>query len=283
MQELTSAMRGRSELPPEMGQRVPVLADGAGYLLQLLSDDDIAFDVLVAEIERFPPIVARLLALANSAWSAPVAPVTSLVTACSRLGLKAVRSAALALAVADPFDPTVCPAFDPRRYWSSALLTAEAAGLLAEGAVQTDAQSARAAGLLRNIGLLWLADSMPGPTGRALERAAEEPGAVLEVLLRESCGLDQLEAGRILAAYWDLPSVFVDAAYLDRSVVATARAGLPLAVLGGAALASVVRAEGDGEIAVALPGVPAEETAAVQGAVARERQRLEELAEQLCA
>lgn len=151
---MTDAHEIPFQLPPEMGRRVPVLPRGTARLLGVLADEDIDFQELVAEIELFPPIAARLLSVANSAWSAPVSPVTSLVMACSRLGLNVVRTVAMALAVAEPFNPAVCPLFEPQRYWSSALLTAEAADLVARAATFDDPQTARTAGLLRNSTLL---------------------------------------------------------------------------------------------------------------------------------
>lgn len=273
-----------------MGRRVPVLPRGTAHLIKALADEDIDFQDLVAEIELFPPIAARLLSVANSAWSSPVSPVTSLVMACSRLGLNVVRTVAMALAVAEPFNPAVCPPFQSRRYWSSALLTAEAACLVARASAYEDDQTARTAGLLRNIGLLWMADAMPGPTGAALQVAADNEAEDLETVLRDHCGIGYLEAGSLLAAYWQLPASFANDAYTE-CVAATEHADrLPGVICVGSRLSHRVRretADADAEETSTRqePNSPGFETVDMAGLLDRlrtQREQIEGLAEQLC-
>lgn len=287
---MTAAHETGFHLPPEMGRRVPVLPRGTAHLIKALADEDIDFQDLVAEIELFPPIAARLLSVANSAWSSPVSPVTSLVMACSRLGLNVVRTVAMALAVAEPFNPAVCPPFQSRRYWSSALLTAEAACLVARASAYEDDQTARTAGLLRNIGLLWMADAMPGPTGAALQVAADNEAEDLETVLRDHCGIGYLEAGSLLAAYWQLPASFANDAYTE-CVAATEHADrLPGVICVGSRLSHRVRretADADAEETSTRqePNSPGFETVDMAGLLDRlrtQREQIEGLAEQLC-
>jgi HD-like signal output (HDOD) protein len=89
--------------------------------------------------------------------------VTSLEATCSRLGLGVVRSTSIALAISAPFNPAKCPSFDLEYYWCSVLLTAEAASRLAAESSskhEFEPATARAAGLLHNLGLLWLVDRL---------------------------------------------------------------------------------------------------------------------------
>jgi HD-like signal output (HDOD) protein len=71
--------------------RVPVLPPGATYLMQALNDDNLGFREIAAAVEKMPSIAARILALANSAWSAPARPILALDEACGRLGIKVVQ------------------------------------------------------------------------------------------------------------------------------------------------------------------------------------------------
>ncbi len=195
-------------------EELPVLPPGAPGLLNALSDDDIDFNTLARIIERFPSIAGRLIALANSAWSAPLSPITSLEMACSRLGFGVVRSTSIALAVASPFNPTRCPGFDSIRFWSSALLTAEAASEVASVvklADRPDPSTARAAGLLHNLGLLWLADRLPDEVNQILSALKDtDPGLVCRVF-SEKLGFSHINAGGHLARAWHLPQVLIDA------------------------------------------------------------------------
>lgn len=191
---------------------VPVLHQGVPKMIRRLSDNEIGLADVAAVVECFPSVTLRLIALANSAWSAPASPVTSLSMACSRLGLNVVRSISIALAVASPFDPHRCPEFDIEEYWASALLTADAAHALgarqADGD-QLDPESLRTAGLLHNIGLVWMASHMPMEMGGVLKFKASDPDASLSALMREHIGLDYATAGAYIGVMWRLPESIV--------------------------------------------------------------------------
>ncbi len=192
-----------------LDQPLPVLPPGADYLLRALSDENMGFADLAEAIEKFPSIAFRVLAVANSVWSSPASQIARLDQACARLGFKVVRSIAIAVAVASPFDCRLCPGFEAEIYWTSAMLTSRAADMLAS---QMSADSdhhpgvASTAGVLNNLGLLLLATRMPQQTNLALEQARESDIGVLRAT-REYCGLGYDEAGILLLEAWNLPSL----------------------------------------------------------------------------
>lgn len=193
------------------GARLPVLPAGTTRLLTRLANENLLHDELAAMLEEYPTITARLLSVANSPWSSPSVPVDSLEVACARLGFETVRAITIAITVSAPFNPLRCPEFDARRYWCSALLVADGAGLVARIAHATEAievPAARSAGLLHNLGLLWLADCLPLETGLALRAVAEDETGTLSVnqALRNICGAGHNEAGVALAKAWNLPA-----------------------------------------------------------------------------
>jgi len=191
---------------------LPVLPPGVPYLIQALADDEIDFQELELIIGRFPSIVARLLSLANSSWVAPQVPVTSLKWACSLLGQNLVRSVSIALSVSSPFDPRRCPSFDSERFWCTALLAAEGAVLLAsctESDTIFDSQALHTAGLLHNLGLLWLADNKPKETTRVFALVTADDQKNVRECLQDIVGMDYCEVGGCLGRAWSLPDVFV--------------------------------------------------------------------------
>ena len=197
---------------------VPVLPRGTTELFVALGDPALSFDVLTERLAVFPSIVARLLALANSPWSSPVAPVATLDDAVSRLGLDIVRSVAVALLVSNTFDANRCRRFDPRLYWCSALLSAECASLLAASArpaaplsTPLPPATARTAGLINNLGLLWLADALPAETDDALEAVAADPALSVSAALISVCGVSDGDAGEALGKAWNLPAALTAA------------------------------------------------------------------------
>jgi len=192
-----------------LDQPLPALPSGADYLLRALSDESMEFADLAGAIEKFPSIAFRVLAVANSVWSSPVSQIARLDQACARLGFKVVRSIAIAVAVASPFDSRLCPGFEAEVYWTSAMLTARAAEMLA-GEMNADASHdpgvASTAGILSNLGLLLLATRMPKQANVAFEQARETDRGVLWAT-REHCGLGYDEAGILLLEAWNLPAL----------------------------------------------------------------------------
>lgn len=205
------------DLPAPLAQsrsRIPALPPNTGLLLRSLSDDKLSLSQLAGLLERFPPIAARLIGLANSSWSAPASPITSLEMACSRMGLDVIRSVSIGLAVGTPFKPDRCPGFDSDRFWAASILTADAASWLSanlESWSGMDTHSARTAGLLHNLGLLWLADRMPEQTGQALMTIRQAPEQNLNAALIAQCGIDYPNAGGFLSEHWHLPELLVTA------------------------------------------------------------------------
>lgn len=187
---------------------IPVLPPGAPYLIKALSDDNIDFKEIAAIINRFPSIAVRLIALANSAWSSPVESITSIDVACSRLGLSVVRSVSIALAVSAPFDPYRCPSFNAEYFWSNALLVADTSSLLApyiDAEYSLDVSTARTAGLLHNLGLLFLVHNSPMELDRALIKHNEDRSSSLNHVVLSELGVEPADAGQFLASKWELP------------------------------------------------------------------------------
>lgn len=184
------------ELPPH--------AANSDRLLGVLMDPDKDFSEVSAAIESHVVIVGKLISSANSAWSNPIRPITALNEACSRLGLGVVRTLSIALAVGRSFVVANCPAFDPKHYWMSSIITADIASKLAPK-IGVDSGTARAAGLLHNIGLLWLADRAPRETDTAL-RAARDNGEIgIDAHLQQQCGIGYRNAGLLLMSRWAMP------------------------------------------------------------------------------
>ena len=194
--------------------QLPSLPSGLPQLLKSFAFENITNKKLAEAISYFPSIAARLIFLANSAWSAPRIPIENLEMACVRLGLSVVRSVSLALCIAKLFNTNRCRAFDGERFWSSALLAADGAAWLTSSIQAADApdpKTIHTAGLLHNLGLLWLADTWPNETSGALEATAADESLSAMEALREKTGTDYCEVGGVLGRAWILPDILVNA------------------------------------------------------------------------
>jgi len=194
--------------------QLPTLPAGTPFLINSLTNENIDFIELASIVEKFPSIAGKLISLVNSAWSAPASAITSLEATCSRLGFGVVKSTSIALAVATPFNPTNCSSFDAEQFWCSALLTADAASRLvaiSSSRNELEPTTARTAGLLHNLGLLWLVDRLPAEVDQALITAKQNQVESLRQALVHVLGFDQLQAGQHLGRSWGLPEPLLQA------------------------------------------------------------------------
>lgn len=192
-------------------ESLPPMPATAARLLMMAADPDVDIDDLAAVIERDPPLAARLIGIANSAFYAPRQPVTSIREAIIRvLGLNMVRNLAFGMALTGGLSTSNCPRFDLTAYWVVALGTADLAGGLARAANidgMADPDTAYLAGLLHNIGELLLVHLYPSGFDDAIQRLAEAPSTTLAEQARAVIGVDQWEAGAFLLRHWQLPPI----------------------------------------------------------------------------
>jgi HD-like signal output (HDOD) protein len=193
---------------------LPPLSVTANRLLALLSDPDLDICDLAGVIDQDPPLAARIVGLANAAYFSPRNPVVNVYQAILRvLGLNFVRNLALGLVVAGSFDPRRCPGFEVRRYWFEALAVGLLAHTLAVKAPAADRPASEVyylAGLLHNIGLLFLAHSRPQETSAAFAEKRRDPDRPMLDLFRALVGATPAEAGAWLASRWSLPLPLVE-------------------------------------------------------------------------
>lgn len=209
-----STMYCEEEVLERLGyDNIPGIPADVTRLLTVLSDEKTDFATLASTIELYPNIAARLIAVANSAWSSPVNEITSVEAACSRLGFNIVRNISVALAVAAPFDTKRCPGFNSRYFWTTALLTAEAASLISTACshAEIDMATARAAGMMHNIGLLLLADQLPVEVHESIKLVRKGDYNNLSDALQFMLGFNHCDVGRLLGKNWELPDILVTA------------------------------------------------------------------------
>lgn len=188
---------------------LPPLPATAAALLALVVDPDVDVNRLANVIERDPPLSARLIGIANSAYYSPRQSVTTVKSAIvSVLGLNLVRNVTFGMALAGGLVVDSRAGFDVNAYWTMALGTADLASGLARAArppVTPNPDELYLSGLLHNIGHLLLAYRFPESHARVEERLRLEPGRARGDLEREILGIDAWTAGATLARRWQLP------------------------------------------------------------------------------
>jgi len=194
----------------ERAQELAPLPASALRLAGLLADED--WDVAaVCEIVRFDEaLTGRLLGAANSARSAPRAPITSVDQAVARLGAGVVLSLGIGPSVR-PVMQAAVPEYglDEGELWRhsvAAALTVDEARRFSKWPVEPHAF---AAALLHDVGKLALARLVPTEALTSMSAARDEEGLSVheaeEAVLRTS----HAQVGALVARGWKLPEVIV--------------------------------------------------------------------------
>lgn len=194
-------IRRLRELPPP--------SESAQRVLDALGDDEADIHVLSGLIEDCPPIAARIVGLARSAYFTRGSPVHSVSDAIIRvLGLTMTRNLVVGMAMSGRFQTLNCNGFSAEHYWTSALYTATLARMLAghaRGAGDLDPDLTYLCGLLHNLGVLALAHVAPDSMARVLAAAREAPERTLSEVASEVLGMSHGQTGGWLARRWHLP------------------------------------------------------------------------------
>lgn len=179
-------------------QRLPASPGIVARLLAALDDPDSNQNRLVRHLGRDPVLAARVLAQAAavSGRARRDARAADLYAALSVLGFAGLRRIAATAAVADADDPVL------RRFWTHSAAAGVCAQQLALHVRQAP-EPALIAGLLHDVGQLWLAWCRPEAFHAARRRLAD--GVPVEQAERDLLGVDHAQIGAWLAESWHLP------------------------------------------------------------------------------
>jgi putative nucleotidyltransferase with HDIG domain len=121
------------------------------------------------------------------------------------VGLRRIREIVLTVKLARFYQRSALSA----RYWGHSLAVGVCAQEIARrGAV--DAEQALVAGLLHDIGKLWMCCGYPRSLGE-IARLAESNHRPVRAIEREMFGMDHCQIGAVIAAHWGLPEAIVSA------------------------------------------------------------------------
>lgn len=182
-------------------------------MLRAFAQADASADLrpLIEVLGKEPGVTARVIAVANSAYYAPLRPVTSVEDAAVVLGIRTLKAVVLGVILNAPFDPSRCAAFSVDRFWTDAFMTAVSTGYVVEALPEpppVERSTLYALGLVHSLGLLLLADQAPEALARAIERSVSGEPTLLEAERAEFGGLDHYESGAQLLEHWGLPVIF---------------------------------------------------------------------------
>ncbi|RJP81630.1 MAG: HDOD domain-containing protein [Candidatus Zixiibacteriota bacterium] len=189
---------------------LPALPAVAAQLMEAMDDPTTSAAELARLISSDPALTARLLKLANSTYYGFPRRIGTVNLAVVVLGLETVRDLSLSVLITDcfyhPHDDLPFP-FD--KFWSHSLTSAVAARLIFRLCGIPNPGEGFVAGLVHDIGKLFLGRYYPQKYAAALRRTEE--GVSLLEAEREVFGAAHPLAGAWLLDSWNLPAWLVEA------------------------------------------------------------------------
>ena len=240
----------RSKL--ERLEELPVLPAVVVRLMQLDDEAPHYFDEVLQLVQSEPSFSARILALANSAASAPRQPIVSTKDALQRLGTRQAVSMLLATAVARVFVPR-----DrwEKCLWRHSLEVAVLARELAGRSHKVDPEHAYTCGLLHDLGRFILFHQEPEELGR-VENAPWTTASELLAAERSVFGITHSELGALACRTWRLPEAIGHVVSTHHSVLGGVNNDLGRIVqVADAMMFESVRPDGDRKVEVREPAL----------------------------
>lgn len=169
--------------------------------------DTFTSQILAGIIEKDPPLSAKLMKLANSAYYGFTREVASLDRAITLLGFNTVKNLACAVSVSRFFTPGQEGGVDLEGLWQHCLGTAVCARLLIRQIARPLAEEAFLGGILHDIGTIVILNNFPNQALAALRAMSTRKIAQSEAE-KELIGFSHEAAGAYLVDKWNLPPRF---------------------------------------------------------------------------
>lgn len=191
----------------ERGKALPGFPPVINQILETLDNPEANMNMLAKYIKHDPVVAAIILKFANAASKRrqSVSDICDVYTASSLIGLNQVRKIVLSSSIAD-FIGKNPPDKTPPAFYQHSIAVSVCAEELAHHTFQTElSEAALIAGLLHDVGQLWLNDFKTEPF-REIWAQADARDIRIEDAEREYFGVDHATIGYWLAEDWLLPA-----------------------------------------------------------------------------
>lgn len=179
---------------------LPALPAVVRELIQSLEDVRVSTEDLAAKLSYDQAIAAKMLRLANSSFYGLARRVTSIEESAAILGLRTLRSVAIAAGLVNQFSGVHCRGFDFSAFWKHVICTALIARELARS-IGADEDAAFTLGLVHDIGRLVLVTAYSESYSQVIEYRAMHDCQIYAAE-RHVFGLDHADVGARLAEHW---------------------------------------------------------------------------------
>jgi diguanylate cyclase (GGDEF)-like protein len=187
--------------------KLPTLPGVAIKILQAMQRETPNIGEISEVISADGPLSAKVLRVVNSPFYGLSKKITSVHQAMVYLGLNAVKNLALSFSLLRGFAPKRKGAFDYVQFSKDSLVGAVAAKSLTEKINRRHGENAFFLGLLQNIGMLIMVESMPDEYEKVIGEAGSI-GRPLHEIEKNLLGINHMEVGEFVTHSWGLPASF---------------------------------------------------------------------------
>ncbi|SLM31784.1 putative signal transduction protein (HD domain protein) [Desulfamplus magnetovallimortis] len=175
------------------------------------SDPESDLDDVVKNILLDPSLSIKILKIVNSPFYGLSEKIASIKDAVVMLGMDEVVNMAFGLSLSKSFlDSELKGLMNPEDLWRHSMETAIIARHLSEGLSQFKKMGVFTAGLLHDLGKVYLIENFGDIYTKVLERA-EEHSIFISAVEQEIIGIDHGNIGRRIGENWNLPDSLVQA------------------------------------------------------------------------
>lgn len=201
-------MMERAEILVGAVDDLPTIPIVATKVLQLLDNPDVSVEEVADLMLSDQVMTARVMKLINSPVYKPAQEITSLKRALVYLGLRHVRELALTTSVINAFDGT-SGALELNAFWEHSFGVGMVSKIIAQKIGYQDLEKAYIAGIIHDLGEVFLSNFLREPFLEVLEYIKLHPVKLVDAEA-ELLGTTHCEIGLCMARKWNFPDAYCD-------------------------------------------------------------------------
>lgn len=187
-------------------KKLPTLSHTAEKILNLTQKESTHLDELVDIIERDPPIMSKVLGVANIVYLGIYKPITTVKDALLKIGFKTLKNIALSVSIFSLFKSSEEKSY--KRLFKHSIATGTICQIIAEKFLKETSDENFTAGVLHDIGLFVLHYAFYEHF-KKIEESVKE-GISLKEAEERIIGTTHSEIGKWLTESWGLPEMVCD-------------------------------------------------------------------------
>jgi len=191
--------------------KLPTLSYRAEKILNLTSKELTHLDELVYIIEKDPPIMSKVLGIANIVYLGHYKPITTVKEALFTIGFKTLKNIALSISIFSFFKSTQEKEKSYIRLFRHSVATGAICQIISEKFLKEASEENFTAGVLHDIGWFALHYAFYDHFKKIEEGISQEVS--LNKVELNITGTTHTEIGKWLAETWGLPEIVCDAIF----------------------------------------------------------------------